>query len=103
MSYASVKAVFAYSDVFFYPQKSLYFCIKKTLQRNSDSAGVRRPLRRYFAAVATLRPGTGGEASGFSSLIVRSTVRHLQGRNIGGVLPRDSPTLIPRAAICRLR
>ena len=56
MSYASVKAVFAYSDVFFLSAKEPVFLHKKSLQRNSDSAGVRRPLRRYFAAQASLRP-----------------------------------------------
>ena len=41
-------------------------------------------------------------ASGFASLILRSTVRPLQGRNIGSYLPRDSLALIPRLSILRL-
>ncbi len=41
-------------------------------------------------------------ASGFASLILRSTVRPLQGRKIGSYLPRDSLALIPRLSILRL-
>ena len=41
-------------------------------------------------------------ASGFASLILRSTVRPLQGQNIICSLPRDSLALIPRLSILRL-
>ena len=41
-------------------------------------------------------------ASGRASLILWSSVRPLQGRNIGDALPRDSLTLIPRLSMIRL-
>ena len=69
------------------------------------------PLR--FCPAGTTGSGTPGllrkpesfiytPASGFASLILRSTVRPLQGRNIICSLPRDSLALIPRLSILRL-